>query len=208
MLITDKIFSGADTLGHLVRAGIGDPHARPGKPGRPRVHRQATIDGDTAGRSARHRQAHEFELLTHVSRINEFDLANRRIVVERRAERVAHQVLETPPAGALITMLEGSNEMRFGTTPNMFRAARAAVRHWDRTSAGIEDISSSVLKGSPTIVQPFFGPTPRAEKGHRSPSTWPTRTPPALRCWRRSWRNRRAPRRNSPSASPAYHEDE
>jgi len=72
-------------------------------------------------------------------------------------------VLETR-LPALITMLEGSNEMRFGSTPNMFRAARATVRHWDRTSAGIEDIKFVGLKGSPTIVSRVFGPTPRAEK--------------------------------------------
>ena len=84
------------------------------------------------------------------------------LVVERRAEGGV-QVLETR-LPALITMLEGSNEMRFGSTPNMFRAARAAVRHWDRTSAGIEDIKFVGLKGSPTIVSRVFGPTPRAEK--------------------------------------------
>lgn len=101
-------------------------------------------------------------LLSYVSRIVAVDPARRRIVVERRAEGGV-QVLETAMP-ALITMLEGSNELRFATTPGMFRAVRASVRHWDRAAAGIEDIKQIGLKGSPTIISRVFGPTPRAEK--------------------------------------------
>ena len=61
-------------------------------------------------------------------------------------------------------MLEGTNELRFATTPDMFRAARAEIRTWDRTQTGIEDIKYVGLKGSPTVVSRVFGPTPRAEK--------------------------------------------
>lgn len=162
VLITDKIFSGADTLATSYVLASAVRMLDQEDPVNLVFTGKQTIDGDTGQVGPGIAKRMGLELLTYVSRINEFDLANRRIVVERRAEGGV-QVLETR-LPALITMLEGSNEMRFGTTPNMFRAARATVRHWDRTSAGIEDIKFVGLKGSPTIVSRVFGPTPRAEK--------------------------------------------
>ncbi len=64
----------------------------------------------------------------------------------------------------LITMLEGSNAMRFGSMPGLFRAALHPLRQWDRTAAGIEDVTKVGLKGSPTIVNKVFTPTPRATR--------------------------------------------
>ena len=162
VLITDKIFSGADTLATSYVLASAIRMLDQENPVDLVFTGKQTIDGDPAQVGPGIAKRMSLELLTYVSRINEFDVANRRIVVERRAEGGV-QVLETR-LPALITMLEGSNEMRFGSTPNMFRAARAAVRHWDRTSAGIEDIKFVGLKGSPTIVSRVFGPTPRAEK--------------------------------------------
>lgn len=162
VLITDKLFSGADTLAtsYVLACAIRTLAAEEavdlvftGK---------QTIDGDTAQVGPGIAKRLELELLTYVSRINEIDLGARRIVVERRAEGGV-QLLQTR-LPALITMLEGSNELRFATTPNMFRAARAAIREWNRDSAGIDDIKKVGLKGSPTIVSRVFGPTPRAEK--------------------------------------------
>ncbi len=162
VLITDKIFSGADTLATSYVLASAIRMLDQENPVNLVFTGKQTIDGDTAQVGPGIAKRMNLELLTYVSRINDFDLAKQRIVVERRAEGGV-QVLETR-LPALITMLEGSNEMRFGTTPNMFRAARATVRHWDRTSAGIEDIKFVGLKGSPTIVSRVFGPTPRAEK--------------------------------------------
>jgi len=162
VLITDKIFSGADTLATSYVLASAIRMLDQENPVDLVFTGKQTIDGDTAQVGPGIAKRMELELLTYVSRINELDLANKRIVVERRAEGGV-QVLETR-LPALITMLEGSNEMRFGSTPNMFRAARATVRRWDRTSAGIEDIKFVGLKGSPTIVSRVFGPTPRAEK--------------------------------------------
>ncbi len=102
------------------------------------------------------------QLLTYVSKIVSLDLTQREIVVERRAEGGV-QVLRTATP-CLITMLEGTNQMRFGTMPDMFRAARYPVKHWDRMAAGIEDVTKIGLKGSPTVVNKVFTPSPRAEK--------------------------------------------
>ena len=162
VLITDKIFSGADTLAtsYVLASAIRMLNAE--TPVEIVFTGKQTIDGDTAQVGPGIAKRLELELLTYVSRINAVDLAECQIVVERRAEGGV-QVLQTR-LPALITMIEGTNELRFATTPNMFRAARAEIRLWDRTSAGIEDLKLVGLKGSPTIVSRVFGPTPRAEK--------------------------------------------
>jgi len=162
VLITDKIFSGADTLAtsYVLASAIKMLNAE--NPVDLVFTGKQTIDGDTAQVGPGIAKRLELELLTYVSRINELDLGEHQIIVERRAEGGVQVLQARLPA--LITMLEGSNELRFATTPNMFRAARAEIRHWDRTSAGIEDIKLVGLKGSPTIVSRVFGPTPRAEK--------------------------------------------
>ncbi len=162
LLITDKAFSGADTLAtsYVLAAAIRTLHAE--RPVDLVFTGKQTIDGDTAQVGPGIAKRLDLGLLTYVARIVELDLSGRRIVVERRAEGGV-QVLETA-LPVLITMLEGTNELRFATTPDMFRAARAEIRTWDRTQTGIEDIKYVGLKGSPTVVSRVFGPTPRAER--------------------------------------------
>ena len=82
--------------------------------------------------------------------------------VERRAEGGV-QLLETT-LPSLITMLEGTNEMRFANMDDMLRAGRVTVRRWSKDDAGIEDVAKIGLKGSPTVVSKVFGPTPRSHK--------------------------------------------
>lgn len=161
-LITDKAFSGADTLAtsYALAAAIRTLHAE--RPVDLVFTGKQTIDGDTAQVGPGIAKRLDLGLLTYVARIVELDLAGQRIVVERRAEGGV-QVLETA-LPVLITMLEGTNELRFATTPDMFRAARAEIRTWDRAQTGVEDVKYVGLKGSPTVVSRVFGPTPRAEK--------------------------------------------
>ena len=64
----------------------------------------------------------------------------------------------------LITMLEGSNEIRRGAFADALRAARAEIVTWSAAAAGIEDLLKCGLRGSPTVVKRVFAPTPRAEK--------------------------------------------
>lgn len=162
VLVTDRAFAGADTLAtsYALAAAIrriGQEQAIDlvftGK---------QTIDGDTAQVGPGIAKRLGLNLLTYVSRIVKVDLDARRLVVERRAEGGV-QVLDTT-LPALITMLEGSNEMRFASLDDMLRAARFAVRKWNKDDAGIEDAARIGLKGSPTIVSKVFGPTPRTDK--------------------------------------------
>ena len=161
VLVTDRAFAGADTLAtsYALAAAIRKINAEQhvdlvftGK---------QTIDGDTAQVGPGVAKRLGMNLLTYVSRIVDLDLDGRRLVVERRAEGGV-QLLETT-LPSLITMLEGTNEMRFANLDDMLRAGRFQVRRWNKEDAGIEDLTKIGLKGSPTIVSKVFGPTPRHE---------------------------------------------
>ncbi|MDZ5458381.1 electron transfer flavoprotein subunit beta/FixA family protein [Azohydromonas lata] len=162
ILVTDRSFAGADTLAtsYALAAAIRKISQEQqvdlvftGK---------QTIDGDTAQVGPGIAKRLNMNLLTYVSRIVEVDLDGRRIKVERRAEGGVQLLDTTLPS--LITMLEGTNEMRFATMDDMLRAGRCEVRRWNKDDAGIEDVTKIGLKGSPTVVSKVFGPTPRSEK--------------------------------------------
>ncbi|HEY9107724.1 MAG TPA: electron transfer flavoprotein subunit beta/FixA family protein [Roseateles sp.] len=162
VLVTDRAFAGADTLAtsYALTSAI-----------RKISEEQAvdlvftgkqTIDGDTAQVGPGVAKRLGWNLLTYVSKINEVDLDGRSITVERRAEGGVQRLQTTLPS--LVTMLEGTNEMRFATMDDMLRAARVPVRKWNKDDAGIEDITKIGLKGSPTIVSKVFAPKARSER--------------------------------------------
>ncbi|MBP6339246.1 MAG: electron transfer flavoprotein subunit beta/FixA family protein [Vitreoscilla sp.] len=160
ILVTDRAFAGADTLAtsYALTAAI-----------RKISQEQAvdlvftgkqTIDGDTAQVGPGIAKRLGVNLLTYVSKVNEIDLDARTITVERRAEGGVQRLKTTLPS--LITMLEGTNEMRFASMDDMLRAGRCQVRKWNKDDAGIEDITKIGLKGSPTIVSKVFAPKARS----------------------------------------------
>ena len=160
ILVTDRAFAGADTLAtsYALTSAIRKIHAEQavdlvftGK---------QTIDGDTAQVGPGIAKRLGWNLLTYVSKINEVDLDGQTLTVERRAEGGVQRLQTTLPS--LITMLEGTNEMRFATMDDMLRAGRCQVRKWSKDDAGIEDISKIGLKGSPTIVSKVFAPKARS----------------------------------------------
>jgi len=110
---------------------------------------------------------HQLETVIQVlqGRIEALDLEQGSITVHRRAEGGV-QVLKTS-LPCLVTVLEGINEMRFATMDDMFRAARHPLKIWDKSAAGIDDLSKIGLKGSPTIVAKVFAPQPKAQKAER-----------------------------------------
>ena len=65
---------------------------------------------------------------------------------------------------ALITMIEGVNQIRRGSVEDALRAARAEVITWSAADAGIADLQKCGLRGSPTVVKRVFAPPPRSEK--------------------------------------------
>jgi electron transfer flavoprotein beta subunit len=162
ILLSDRAFAGSDTLATSFAltaaiAKIGD--AEPidivfcGK---------QTIDGDTAQVGPGIATRLGLQQLTYVSKIVSIDKGAREIVVHRRAEGGV-QVLKTA-LPCLITMLEDTNHIRFGTMADAFRAARYQLTEWSAIEAGVPDIAQCGLRGSPTVVKKVFAPTARTEK--------------------------------------------
>jgi electron transfer flavoprotein beta subunit len=163
VLLTDRFFAGSDTLAtsYALAAAIEKIGEVFGKPEIVFTGKQ-TIDGDTAQVGPGIAKRQNLLQLTYVSKIRKVDLAGGKIEVERRAEG-GIQVLETK-LPVLITMLEGTNDMRRGSMADALRAARAEIVTWSAKDAGIEDILKCGLRGSPTVVKRVFAPSPRAEK--------------------------------------------
>jgi len=162
ILLTDRAFAGADTLAtsYALAAAISEIHKGlavdlvfAGK---------QTIDGDTAQVGPGIATRLGMQLLTYVSQIGELDLEAREVTVHRRSEGGV-QVLKTR-LPALITVLEGINEMRFATLTDMFRAARYPLTIWNKEDAHIEDVTKIGLKGSPTAVSKVFAPVNRTKR--------------------------------------------
>lgn len=162
ILVTDKVFAGADTLATTYVLASAIRQLDKQHPVDIVFTGKQTIDGDTAQVGPGIAIRLGWQLLTYVAKLRDIDQEARRIVVERRAEGGV-QVLESR-LPCVITMLEGTNEMRFADMAGMFRAARYEVPHWDRNLAGIEDVTKVGLKGSPTVVAQVFGPKPKAVK--------------------------------------------
>jgi electron transfer flavoprotein beta subunit len=162
VLVTDRAFAGSDTLAtsfalasavRQIQRDMAVDIVFTGK---------QTIDGDTAQVGPGVAKRLDLQLLTYVSNIDEVDLERGEIVVQRRAEGGV-QLLKTR-LPALVTVLEGINEMRFATLDDMFRAARYPLKVWNREQAGIEDVARIGLKGSPTVVAKVFAPQARRER--------------------------------------------
>ena len=163
VLLTDRAFAGSDTLATSFALSqaikkIGETFGAPdivftGK---------QTIDGDTAQVGPGIARRLTLNQLTYVAAIREVNLEEGTIAAERRAEGGV-QVLSTK-LPCLITMLEGTNEIRRGSIDVALRAARMEIVTWNAATAGISETTKCGLKGSPTVVKRVFAPAPRSEK--------------------------------------------
>lgn len=165
VLLTDRFFAGSDTLAtsYALASAIAKVGEVWGKPEIVFTGKQ-TIDGDTAQVGPGIAKRLDLNQLTYVAKIAEIDLTRGELTAERRAEG-GTQVLKTK-LPVLVTMLEGTNDMRRGSMQDAFRAARAEVVKWSAKDAGIKDLGKCGLKGSPTVVKRVFAPAARADKAH------------------------------------------
>jgi len=163
VLLTDRFFAGSDTLAtsYALSAALAKIGETFGAPDVVFTGKQ-TIDGDTAQVGPGIAKRLDLKQLTYVSRIVDVDLTARSIVAERRAEGGVQVLMTQLPA--LVTMLEGTNEIRRGSLDDALRAARADVIVWSAADAGIDDLQKCGLRGSPTVVKRVFAPPPRSEK--------------------------------------------
>ena len=163
VLLTDRFFAGSDTLAtsYALSAALAKIGETFGAPDIVFTGKQ-TIDGDTAQVGPGIAKRLDLKQLTYVSRIVDVDLTSRSIVAERRAEGGVQVLMTQLPA--LVTMLEGTNEIRRGSLDDALRAARADVVVWSAADAGISDLQKCGMRGSPTVVKRVFAPPPRSEK--------------------------------------------
>ncbi|MCE1240648.1 MAG: electron transfer flavoprotein subunit beta/FixA family protein [Azonexaceae bacterium] len=162
ILVSDRSFAGSDTLATSYALTATLRKIMESMPVDLIFTGKQTIDGDTAQVGPGIAKRLDYQLLTYVSKIVDVDLEHREIRVERRAEGGVQLLKTTLPC--LITMLEGTNEMRFGDLDDLFRAARYELKVWDRTVIGIEDPETVGVKGSPTVVSKVFAPRPRSQR--------------------------------------------
>jgi electron transfer flavoprotein beta subunit len=166
VLLTDRAFAGSDTLAtsFALSEAIKKVAETYGPVDIVFTGKQ-TIDGDTAQVGPGIARRLGLNQLTYVAGIRELKLEGGIVTVERRAEGGV-QVLSTK-LPCLITMLEGTNEIRRGSIDVALRAARAEIVTWNAASAGISEMAKCGLKGSPTVVKRVFAPPPRAEKAYQ-----------------------------------------
>jgi len=163
VLLTDRFFAGSDTLAtsFALAQAIRKISEAWGAPDIVFAGKQ-TIDGDTAQVGPGIARRLDLNQLTYISKISKVDAAARTIELERRAEGGTQVLSSALPC--LVTMLEGSAEIRRGSFADALRAARAEIVTWSAADAGITDLLKCGLRGSPTVVKRVFAPSPRAEK--------------------------------------------
>lgn len=162
ILVTDRAFAGSDTLATSFALASAISQIQKDMAVDIVFTGKQTIDGDTAQVGPGIAKRLGLHLLTYVSKIDDVDLDRREITVQRRAEGGVQVLCTQLPC--LITTIEGINDIRYATMPNMFRAARYPLKTWDAKTAGVEDLSKIGLKGSPTIVSKVFAPTAKSQK--------------------------------------------
>ena len=161
VLLTDRKFAGSDTLATSYALTSAIQKLAEEEPVDIVFCGKQTVDGDTAQVGPGIATRLGFEQLTYITKIEELNTASKEIVVRRRSEGGV-QVLKTK-LPCMITMLEGTNTIRFGKMDDLFRAARYELKTWSRDFTGAEEARVG-LKGSPTVVSKVFVPKPRAEK--------------------------------------------
>lgn len=162
VLLTDRFFAGSDTLATSFALSSAIKKIMETEPVDMVFAGKQTIDGDTAQVGPGICCRLGMRQLTYVQKIEGLDVAKGEITVHRRSEGGLQVLKTTLPV--MVTMLEGTNEIRYGSMPDMFRAARAEIRTWSAADAGIEDVTNCGLRGSPTVVKKVFAPKARAQK--------------------------------------------
>ena len=117
ILISDRAFAGSDTLATSFALAAAIKTIQKNMPVDIIFTGKQTIDGDTAQVGPGIAKRLDYQLLTYVSKIRNVDEDKRTIEIERRAEGGVQHITTKLPV--LITMLEGTNEMRFATMENM-----------------------------------------------------------------------------------------
>jgi electron transfer flavoprotein beta subunit len=116
------------------------------------------IDGDTAQVGPGVATQLGIPQLTYVSKIQEIDLENKKILVERMLED-GKEIVQSP-LPVLLTVVKDINEPRLPSLLGIKKAAKAEISTWTMEDMPL-DKDRCGLKGSPTEVIRVFTPEPR-----------------------------------------------
>jgi electron transfer flavoprotein beta subunit len=156
ILLSDRCFGGADTLAtsNVLAAAIRKLNDEVEPVGLVLCGKQ-TIDGDTAQVGPGIAVRLGYQQLTLVDKVEELDLANRKVVVSRKLEG-RHEHVQAP-LPSLLTVVREINRPRYPTVPMRLASASAEVKVWNNEVLKL-DVQSVGLKGSPTWVSKIFSP--------------------------------------------------
>ncbi len=158
ILLSDRAFAGADTLAtsyalsQAIRTiGESDPFdlILCGK---------QSIDGDTAQVGPGIASRLRLPQLTYVILLEELDLTQRKIRVQRKVEMGRELIQSTLPA--LITVEKDINKLRYASLTSLLAAAKHEIEVWNKDSVHME-ADKVGLNGSPTQVRRIFAPPTR-----------------------------------------------
>lgn len=161
ILLSDRVFGGADTLAtsRVLAAALSKLNAEVDEVGLVLCGKQ-TIDGDTAQVGPGIATRLGYQQLTLVDRIEDLDLAGKRVRVRRKLEG-RHETVEAP-LPALLTVVRELNRPRYPRVPLRLAAADAKIETWNNQVLKLDEQTVG-LKGSPTWVMRIF--SPQREKG-------------------------------------------
>lgn len=155
ILLSDRAFGGADTLAtSKVLAAAIDKLSKQDEVGFVICGKQ-TIDGDTAQVGPGIATRLGYTQLTLVDRIEDVNIAERRVRVRRKLEG-RHEIVEGP-LPAMLTVVREINRPRYPSVPMRLVAADTTVKVWNNEMLGL-DPETIGLKGSPTWVSRIFSP--------------------------------------------------
>jgi electron transfer flavoprotein beta subunit len=160
ILLSDRAFGGADTLAtsKVLSAAIEKLHEEE-EVGLVLCGKQ-TIDGDTAQVGPGIATRNRYSQLTLVDRVEQVDLAAKKIRVRRKLEG-RHEIVESP-LPAMLTVVRELNRPRYPTVPLRLESEDREVQVWNNAVLKL-DVNTIGLKGSPTWVSRIF--SPQREKG-------------------------------------------
>lgn len=161
ILISDRKFSGADTLATSYVLAHAIKSIQQQEPVDIVLFGKQAIDGDTAQVGPGVATRLQIPVVSCTVKIESFDPLARVAVIHRKTER-GIEVLHVP-LPALLTVEKDIAPITLAPLPNLLRAARYKPELWSATEPVPFDLGAIGIKGSPTIVGKAY--TPPAAKG-------------------------------------------
>ena len=160
ILLSDKTFSGADTLATSMVLSFAINKIGKNRPVDIILCGKQTIDGDTAQVGPGIAQRLNISQLTLVNEVLMVNQEKKTIKVKRKLEGY-HEIVETN-IPVMITVEREINTPRYPTVPGRFEAEDATVQIWSNNVLKLNPKEIG-LSGSPTQVRQIFAP--QREKG-------------------------------------------